>query len=111
MSPRTRTYLCDARDKALFLLELFKLRTLEEVENDRILCAAIERELMIIGEAVYLLNECDADTASQLTELRQMIALRHKLVHGYSTVSPEIMWRIIEHDLPPLVAEIDALLL
>lgn len=34
---------------------------------------------------------------------RQIEGIRHILVHGYYTVSAEVLWDVIENDIPSLV--------
>jgi uncharacterized protein with HEPN domain len=36
--------------------------------------------------------------------------LRHRLIHGYDTVNFDILWTIIQHDLPPLIAQLEAII-
>ena len=39
------------------------------------------------------------------TELpwRQMSGMRHILVHGYYTVRPEVLWDVIQNDIPAMI--------
>jgi uncharacterized protein with HEPN domain len=32
--------------------------------------------------------------------------MRNRLIHGYDTIDLDILWDTIEHDLPPLIAEL-----
>jgi uncharacterized protein with HEPN domain len=36
-----------------------------------------------------------------------MIAARNRLIHGYDQLSFDVLWDIIELDLPPLVRELE----
>lgn len=38
------------------------------------------------------------------------MGLRHVLVHGYDAVDLDILWRIAEKDLPPLIEGLEDLL-
>jgi uncharacterized protein with HEPN domain len=38
------------------------------------------------------------------------MGMRHILVHDYFAVDTDIVWDVIEHDLPDLKAKIEALL-
>jgi uncharacterized protein with HEPN domain len=33
--------------------------------------------------------------------------MRHVLVHGYFATSDEILWQVVERDLPPLKAQLE----
>jgi uncharacterized protein with HEPN domain len=37
-------------------------------------------------------------------------ALRNRLIHGYDTVNFDILWTIIQHDLPPLIEQLAAII-
>ena len=43
-----------------------------------------------------------------MPDLRQIIAFRNVLIHGYATVDPARVWRTIEDNLPPLRAALAA---
>jgi uncharacterized protein with HEPN domain len=38
-----------------------------------------------------------------------MIGMRNRLIHGYSKVSLEVVWEVVEKELPGLIAKIRAL--
>jgi len=41
---------------------------------------------------------------------RDVADLRNRLVHGYDTVNFDILWKIIQEDLPPLIEQLEAIL-
>lgn len=69
---------------------------------------AVERNLEIIGEAVKRI--LSKDKAIYLTNSRQIVDTRNRIIHGYDTVSDEIIWAIVINHLPKLKTEIEALL-
>ena len=38
-----------------------------------------------------------------------MAATRDRLIHGYFSVDLDIVWQIVRHDLPPVVAALEAM--
>lgn len=40
------------------------------------------------------------------TAWRDIIAMRHVLVHGYYQVSTKQVWKVIQEDLPPLKEQV-----
>ncbi len=69
---------------------------------------ATERNLEIIGEAVgRIMRE---DPTFQLSNARQIIATRNRIIHGYDTVSDEMIWSIVVRHLPLLKREVTGLL-
>lgn len=69
---------------------------------------ATERNLEIIGEAVGRILK--ADPTFELSNARQIIATRNRIIHGYDTVSNEMVWSIVVRYLPQLKLEVAALL-
>lgn len=65
---------------------------------------AVERRLAIIGEAVWQIEKIDNEFS--FTDKKKIIGFRHILTHDYDLVSPDIIWRIIENNLPVLKAEV-----
>ena len=62
--------------------------------------------MTIVGEALNRLMKIDPSITSQITDSRQIIAFRNILVHGYDIVRNEVVWGILEKDLPTLIAEV-----
>jgi uncharacterized protein with HEPN domain len=69
---------------------------------------AIERNLEIIGEAANRIYKISPDI--QIPDIRLIIETRNRIIHGYDNISAEIIWSIIERDLPSLREEIQKLL-
>ena len=69
---------------------------------------AVERNLEIIGEAVNRILKKDPQL--KITNARRIVDTRNRIIHGYDSVSVDIIWSIIVRELPGLQKEIDALL-
>ncbi len=82
-----------------------KGKTLEDLENDHILYFALVKNIEIIGEAAYMLSEEFKSTHTD-TNWRDIISMRHVLVHGYYAISPGHVWSVIERDIEPLKQQI-----
>jgi uncharacterized protein with HEPN domain len=78
--------------------------------DDRLLRRAVERSFEIVGEALSQLRKIDEPMATSISDYRKIIGFRNVLIHGYGTVDDELTWSIVEHDLPVLRRELDALL-
>ena len=80
-------------------------------EDDRLVRDAVERNLMIIGEALYRLAQVDPHTAARVSNLHQIVAVRHRLAHGYDDdIDDARIWTIIREFVPPLRTEVERLL-
>jgi len=64
---------------------------------------------MIAGEALKQAVDLDPSLADRVTDVRLIIAFRNRLVHGYSGTSPELVWGIVQNDVPRLLAEVRAI--
>jgi len=65
---------------------------------------AVERNLEIIGEAMNrILKE---DQSVDISHSRNIIGVRNRIIHGYDSVSDDVIWGIIIKHLPELKTEI-----
>lgn len=66
---------------------------------------AVERNLEIIGEAMNrILKKTDA---IKFTDSRKIVETRNRIIHGYDSVSDEIIWSIVRTNLPILREEVE----
>jgi uncharacterized protein with HEPN domain len=103
-------FLLDMHSSASFVRGYSAGRTEEQFLEDRGFRSAVERELMIIGEALYQLNRFRPDLASRITDSRRIIDFRHLVVHGYYKVDPQRVWSIVQSCLDTLVWESEVML-
>jgi uncharacterized protein with HEPN domain len=69
---------------------------------------AIERNLEIIGEAMNRMLQ--RDPSLQFTDARKIVDTRNRIIHGYDTVSNEVLWSIVTSNLQTLRLEVEAFL-
>lgn len=69
--------------------------------KDRKSVDAVVRNLEIIGEAS---NRLPADFKNSHSEIqwRKVVGLRHRIVHEYFGIDLQIVWQILQNDLPSL---------
>ena len=72
--------------------------------EDILLQRAAERDLEIIGEAVK--NIRDQFPNVSISSSDKIIGLRNLIAHAYDSVEPEMLWGIIQRDIPVLKKEI-----
>ena len=97
----------DAAHKAR---EFVQGRHRSDLETDEMLALALVRLLEIFGEAAARVS---AEVQIQLPAIpwRQITGTRNHLVHGYFNVDLDIVWSIIQHDLPPCIAALGPIIL
>ena len=69
---------------------------------------AVERDLEIIGEAVNRILQ--KDNKIIIPNARKIIDTRNRIIHGYDSVSDDIIWGIIIKYLPELKNEVKKLI-
>ncbi|MCL7454835.1 MAG: DUF86 domain-containing protein [Anaerolineae bacterium] len=80
-----------------------------DLDDDRLLELALVRLLEIVGEAASRVPGDDRTRYPQIP-WPQIVSLRNRLIHGYDAVDLDILWQIIERDLPPLIAALEIIL-
>ncbi|MGB7570429.1 MAG: DUF86 domain-containing protein [Methanothrix sp.] len=75
--------------------------TYEEFLSNSLLQDAVIRQLEVMGEAARNLS---ADLQNEYLAIpwRQMISLRNRMIHAYFNVNLQIIWEIIQGDIPNL---------
>ena len=79
-------------------------RIFEELSTNITKRRAIERELEIIGEATNKLLKINPDFP--VTQARQIVNLRNRVIHAYDEVDEIIIWKVIIKDIPVLLSEV-----
>ncbi len=79
-------------------------------ERDEMVRDAVERRLGIIGEALNRAAALEPTLVRQVPEVRQIVGLRNRVIHGYDAVDDEIIWDVVTNKLPALRAKVEGLL-
>ena len=89
-------------------VEMTRGRTRADLDRDRLLNLALVQLVEVIGEAASRLPEEFRSRHPQVP-WRQTVGMRNRLIHGYDTVNMDILWTIIQEDLPPLIEQLEAI--
>lgn len=76
--------------------------TFEQYSENEEKQAAIERWLILIGEALNQASAIDPDLGERIPELRRIVGMRNRLVHAYDQTDQEIVWDVIWTKVPAL---------
>ena len=109
MPPEFRKYIWDAKEAAARALRFTRGKTLDDYLSDELLRAAVERQFLILGEALGRLRQLDPGLAARVTDLNQAVALRNQLAHGYAEIDDVIVWGVVAGPLVRMLDELDAL--
>jgi len=104
-----RVTLLEMLDAARKARSIFESHRREELDSDWESAFALRLALQILGEAASRLP-ASLQPAEPHIAWAEIIGLRNIRVHGYDTVDLDILWRVAEKDLPPLISQLDALL-
>jgi uncharacterized protein with HEPN domain len=86
-------------------IEMARGRAREDLDRDRQFSLALVRLLEIVGEAAANVS---GETQHRLGTIPwpDIVRMRDRLIHGYDKVDLDIVWEVVQADLPPLVAEL-----
>ncbi|MBT3343548.1 MAG: DUF86 domain-containing protein [Gemmatimonadetes bacterium] len=105
-----RAYLSDVIGACDAILAAVTDLDLPTYQETRLVRSSVEREFIIIGEALLSLGRISPETFAGVTHARRIVDFRNQLTHQYPTVDDEIVWAIIEHDVPVLRRECTGIL-
>jgi len=102
MRLEARKYLFDMQQAAEHIARFTAGRTFEDYAADPMLRSAVERQFEILGEALGKLRKLDPELAGRISDHRRIIAFRNVLIHGYDAILDEVVWGVVETQLPAL---------
>lgn len=74
----------------------------EEFESNSLNFDAIARNIELIGEAATHIPE-EVRASNPDIPWRQIIATRNQLIHGYLGIDNDVLWSIVQEDIPSLL--------
>jgi len=80
----------------------------EIYQNDLRTKRAVERNIEIIGEAMNRILKLDCEIV--ISNSRKIVDVRNRIIHGYDSVSDDVIWGIVIRNLPVLQKEVEELL-
>jgi uncharacterized protein with HEPN domain len=111
MHPKSPMSLEQIRDACAHILDVTSNRTLTDYQDDWIMRSAIERQFELIAEAMHGIKRNDLDTAAHVSGYQEVQDFRNGLTYRYDEDMSVQMWDFIQHSLPKVKNEVDALLL
>ncbi|WP_269243299.1 HepT-like ribonuclease domain-containing protein [Flavobacterium limnophilum] len=106
MTEKSKKYLSDVL-MAIDLINEFTIgiSDFNLYDKDRKTQSAVERQLVIIGEALNKLRQIEPQII--IENDHQIIGFRNRLVHAYDSIDNSIVWAIINRHLEKLRLEIE----
>ena len=81
----------------------------EQFLADENLHLALVHLVQVIGEAASRVSEATR-ARHPFIPWRQVIGMRHRMVHDYLAVDLEIVWAVVSEDLDPLISALERVL-
>lgn len=105
-----RAYLADIVECCAAIRSATQNMSLAEYRTNRLVRSSVEREFILIGEAMAALARVAPQIFGSITKSRRIVDFRNQLTHEYRTVDDAIVWAIVETDVPTLARESTTLL-
>ena len=99
---RETSYLLDMLTAIQLIQDYTSHKTQQDLEEDQLLQDAVTRRIEILGEAARRISE---KTRSELPDIawHQIIGMRNILAHEYDDIDLDVVWRVIQKELPKLI--------
>lgn len=110
MKIETKKRLHDAWQACEAILEFVEGIDFEGYLANPLMRPAVERQFEIAGEALRCASDSEPTLRTELPDMRYVIALRNRIVHGYDTIDHCIIWGIVQQDLPSLAKRLTEIL-
>jgi uncharacterized protein with HEPN domain len=109
MDNEVKTWLKDI-EQAIVEINSFipEIKNFKEFQKDLKTKRAVERNIEIVGEAMRRILKVVPDI--KISHTRKIVDTRNRIIHGYDSVSEEILWGIVVKNLPELEKEVKELL-
>jgi len=86
-------------------VEFLRVSTPEAFQQDRMRQLAVIKSIEVIGEAASQISKEFRELHSALP-WREIVGMRHRLVHGYFEIDLSRVWQTVCDDLPKLIEAI-----
>lgn len=106
---RDNAYLWDMREAAREVAEFTQNATYEEFTSNKPLRYAVERLLMVIGEAARHVSDSFRNAHPEIP-WGSIIGQRNVLAHEYGEIVAERIWQTAKERIPELIRSLDPLI-
>jgi uncharacterized protein with HEPN domain len=90
-------------------LEISAGKNREVYDSDLTLRLALTHLVQVIGEAA---QHVSSEFRQSYPEIpwREVIGMRHRIVHDYLNVDEDVVWQVVQQDLPQLAKMLDQII-
>jgi uncharacterized protein with HEPN domain len=98
-----RAFLSDVIEAGQAILQAVDAISLDDYCNSRLIRSSVEREFITIGEALTQLSQRYQSLFGEIEQGPQIISFRNKLTHEYININNQLVWGVIQANLPALI--------
>ena len=84
-------------------------RNRDQFAQNQLIQDAVLRNIELIGEAAARIPS-DARLAHPEIAWREIVAMRNQLIHGYLGVDLDVVWDVVQVELPLLITQLEVVL-
>ena len=77
--------------------------------TSKVVYQAVLWNLAVLGEAANQLPDSTVETQLDIP-WGAIVGMRHRLIHGYGSIDPLIVWDVVQSAIPTLIPQLEALL-
>lgn len=110
MKPEATGRLLDALAACERILQFTAERPFGDFISDEYFQSAIYWQLAVLGEAFSIAEQVEPDIKEAFPEIRKIVGLRNRIIHGYDEIEDQIIWDTIQHDVPTLRRHLEVML-
>jgi uncharacterized protein with HEPN domain len=104
------THLYDIVQSCQHILAFTQTVDFQTYTADLLIKSAVERQFIIIGEALNRIKRLDTCVYNQIAHAEQIVGFRNILVHGYDIISDQLVWQVVKSNLTQLLEQCNGLL-
>ena len=103
---RDDAYLLDMLLSARDAVEFVSGITYADFEGSRLRQNAVLKSVEIIGEAASRVSAGTRETLGNIP-WGEIVGMRNRIVHAYFETDIEIVWKVVQEDLPTLIVQLE----
>lgn len=102
---RDRQFLLDMLQSAELIITYTNQCDKDEFINNIQLQDSVIRRLLVIAEAAKRISEATKETLTNIS-WKEINGMRNRLVHEYDDINLDIVWDVIQLEIPPIISEL-----
>lgn len=106
MTHNIKACLHDAVSACLLIIKFTEGISLQGYQENLLVKSAVERQFEILGEALNRIKKLDSDFWQDISDGQKIIAFRNVIAHAYDVIDDEIVFLVIQKQIPQLAIDL-----